>query len=86
MIRQIANLELPLSGVVGNPQARDHYLKGREVAMSPLEKIMPQESVEAEISRLTWAVIDGIATSEDRDRLAELVMYQHGFRRTCGPS
>jgi hypothetical protein len=86
VIRQIENLSLPLSGVVGNPQARDNYLNvtpasGRQGMMSLLEKITPQESVEAEISRLTWAVIDGIATPQDRDRLAELVSYQHEFRR-----
>jgi hypothetical protein len=87
VIRQIENLSLPLSGVVGNPRARDNYLagtslvSGREVMLSPLEKITPQESVEAEISRLTWAVIDGIATPQDRERLAELVSIQHEFRR-----
>lgn len=81
MIRQIENLSLPLSGVVGNPQARANYLNTREVLASPLEKISPQESVEAEISRLTWAVIDGIATPKDRERLAELVSIQHEFRR-----
>ena len=81
MIRQIENLSLPLSGVVGNPQARDNYLISRDVLVSPLEKITPHESVEAEISRLTWAVIDGIATPEDRERLAELVSFQHEFRR-----
>jgi hypothetical protein len=81
VIRQIANLSLPLSGVVGNPQARNSYLNTREVLVSPLENITVQESVEAEISRLTWAVIDGIATTADRERLAELVSYQHEFRR-----
>jgi hypothetical protein len=81
VIRQIENLSLPLSGVVGNPQARDNYLGTREVLLSPLEKITPHESVETEISRLTWAVIDGIATPEDRERLAVLVNLQHEFRR-----
>jgi hypothetical protein len=81
VIRQISDLSLPLSGVVGNPQARDNYLNTRKVLSSPLEKITPLESVEAEISRLTWAVIDGIATTQDRERLAELVSLQHEFRR-----
>jgi hypothetical protein len=86
VIREAANLSLPLSGVVGNPQARNNYLTvtpsmARAVAATPLEKITPQESVEAEISRLTWAVIDGIATPADRDRLSELVNIQHEFRR-----
>ncbi len=81
MIREASNLTLPLSGVVGNPQARSNYLSIREAAATPLAKVTPQESVEAEISRLTWAVIDGIATPGDRERLAELVSLQHEFRR-----
>ena len=48
---------------------------------SPLDKVTPLESVEAEISRLTWAVIDGIATPADRTRLSELVSEQHEYRR-----
>jgi hypothetical protein len=81
VIREASHVSLPLSGVVGNPQARNNYLNTREVIASPLDKITPRESVEAEISRLTWAVIDGIATPADRDRLAELVSLQHEFRR-----
>ena len=81
MIREVSNLSLPLSGVVGNPQARNNYLTTREVVSSPLATVTSQESVEAEISRLTWAVIDGIATPDDRDRLAELVSLQHEYRR-----
>lgn len=82
MIREASNVTLPLSGVVGNPQARINYLSGgRELAATPLAKVTPQESVEAEISRLTWAVIDGIATPADRERLSELVSLQHEFRR-----
>lgn len=81
MIREASNLTLPLSGVVGNPQARANYLNTREVIASPLDKVTPLESVEAEISRLTWAVIDGIATPADRDRLAVLVNEQHSYRR-----
>jgi hypothetical protein len=86
VIREVSNLSLPLSGVVGNPQARNNYLSttpaySREVIASPHDKITPLESVEAEISRLTWAVIDGIATPADRERLSELVSEQHEFRR-----
>jgi hypothetical protein len=51
------------------------------VTASQLATVTPQESVEAEISRLTWAVIDGIATPDDCDRLAELVSLQHEYRR-----
>lgn len=86
VIREASNVTLPLSGVVGNPQTRANYLSsipstGRESIASPLDKITPIESVEAEISRLTWAVIDGIATPADRERLSELVNEQHAFRR-----
>lgn len=85
VIREAANVSLPLSGVVENPQTRANYLAispavSREVLAAPLPVISPQESVEAEISRLTWAVIDGIATSVDRERLLELVSVQHEFR------
>jgi hypothetical protein len=76
VIREVSNISLPLSGVVGNPQARSNYLKTPDVIYSPLEK------VEAEISRLTWAVIDGIASPHDRNRLAELVSLQHEYRRS----
>jgi len=37
---------------------------------------------EAEISRLTWAVIDGKASHEERSRLAELVSAQHEQRHS----
>lgn len=37
--------------------------------------------LEEEISRLTWAVVDGWASREDRDRLAKLVEIQYGSRR-----
>jgi hypothetical protein len=38
------------------------------------------ESVEHEINRLTWSVLDGSATPGDRNRLAELVRAQHSHR------
>lgn len=37
--------------------------------------------IEQEITRLTWAVLDGGATLADRQRLAELVNAQHSQRR-----
>lgn len=40
------------------------------------------ESIESEISNLTWAVLDGCATSEQRKRLAELVSQQHERRES----
>jgi len=39
------------------------------------------ESIEQEITRLTWAVLDGSAALVDRQRLAELVRHQHDMRR-----
>ncbi len=37
--------------------------------------------IEQEITRLTWAVLDGGATLADRQKLAELVNAQHSQRR-----
>ena len=37
--------------------------------------------IEQEITRLTWAVLDGGATLTDRQKLAELVNAQHSQRR-----
>jgi len=51
--------------------------RGQETATSD-EKA--RNDHEAEISRLTWAVIDGKATVEERRRLAELVNAQHEQR------
>ena len=39
------------------------------------------ESIENEISKLTWAVLDGCATNEQRKRLSELVSTQHKRRQ-----
>ena len=39
------------------------------------------ESRESEISRLTWAVLDGSASEQDRERLADLVGAQHEKRQ-----
>lgn len=41
----------------------------------------PVEATEQEINRLTWAVLDGDASIEDRRRLAELVGQQHALRK-----
>ena len=37
--------------------------------------------IEQEITRLTWAVLDGGATLAERQKLAELVNSQHSQRR-----
>ena len=42
------------------------------------------ESVESEINRLTWAVLDGSASPTDRNRLADLVRLQHALRPKSG--
>jgi hypothetical protein len=49
---------------------------------APLGHPVPNsaESVELEINRLTWSVLDGSATQGDRNRLAELVRSQHAQR------
>jgi hypothetical protein len=52
----------------------------RAAALSPGGR-PPVESVEAEINRLTWSVLDGSATASDRARLTELVRSQHLRRR-----
>jgi hypothetical protein len=39
------------------------------------------ETIEAEINRLTWSVLDGSATASDRARLTDLVRSQHLLRR-----
>ena len=50
---------------------------------SPAPVVSPSEArlIEQEITRLTWAVLDGGATLADRQKLAELVNAQHSQRR-----
>jgi len=38
------------------------------------------DNIEGEIARLTWAVLDGSASTADRSQLAELVRTQHSRR------
>ncbi|MEM9352368.1 MAG: hypothetical protein AAGA92_05095 [Planctomycetota bacterium] len=52
---------------------RDQAHKAPEAHQAP-------ESVENEINRLTWSVLDGNATAAQRRRLAELVAEQHNRR------
>ena len=47
---------------------------------SALEPQLTPQMAEEEISRLTWAVLDGTATFAQRERLAELVSTQHEIR------
>jgi hypothetical protein len=50
-------------------------------ARSQTEARADARLIEQEITRLTWAVLDGGATLADRQRLAELVNAQHSQRR-----
>lgn len=51
------------------------------VSQSQSETRADARLIEQEITRLTWAVLDGGATLADRQRLAELVNAQHSQRR-----
>ena len=65
--------------------SRTAALQARSNSQLPVqasaEDVSP-ENVEQEITRLTWAVLDGAASLEDRARLAELVKSQHRPRRS----
>jgi hypothetical protein len=52
-------------------------LRGPALAGAP----STAETIEREINRLTWLVLDGSATTGDRCRLADLVRSQHSLRR-----
>lgn len=70
----------PLEPTFGAPALE--YPRGFHLGSLRMEQGDPvsQESTESEISRLTWAVLDGRATSEERLRLATLVSAQHERR------
>lgn len=53
---------------------------GRVAAASTNAFAGSRDSVEFEIARLTWAVLDGSASPLDRSRLADLVRLQHALR------
>lgn len=76
MIREATPLE-PAFGAPAFEASRDFHLGTSR--RRPLEPVST-ESIENEISRLTWAVLDGRATSEERLRLAALVSSQHERR------
>jgi hypothetical protein len=61
-------------------------LEGRSMPASQLAAAPPMtaELVEREINRLTWSVLDGRASANDRHRLAELVKVQHSLRPRAG--
>jgi hypothetical protein len=53
---------------------------GRIAAASAVAFPARGDSVEYEINRLTWSVLDGSASPSDRSRLADLVRLQHATR------
>ena len=73
MLRAVDSLEF---GPIGAAPFRAQNLKP-----APVQEPLKHESVEAEISRLTWSVLDGSASLSDRQRLATLVNAQHAVRR-----
>lgn len=70
MIREATHLD-PTFGTPALDASRDFNLGATR--MRQVEPVS-HESAESEISRLTWAVLDGRATSEQRLRLAALVL------------
>jgi hypothetical protein len=78
MIREADTLAL---GTLSPP-----YPRAAGPALAPTAEPVPLnapaevETVEQEITRLTWAVLDGSASLHDRQRLAELVNAQHARR------
>ncbi|MCC6492215.1 MAG: hypothetical protein IT424_04260 [Pirellulales bacterium] len=65
-------------GNVPEPHFAAH---GPERGVMMARRPLYDESTEQEINRLTWAVLDGQASLNDRQRLAELVNQQHALRR-----
>jgi hypothetical protein len=74
MLRPVDSLEF---GELRSPPFRAPAIN----PSSPVSLQPAPESVEQEISRLTWTVLDGSASLGDRQRLAELVNEQHARRR-----
>lgn len=77
MIREATPLE-PTFGTPSLEITRDFHLGSARMRQG--EPVSQHESAESEISRLTWAVLDGRATAEQRLRLATLVRAQHERR------
>lgn len=60
--------------------SQSHAATQHEDASSVKQSI---EAIEAEVTHLTWSVMDGVATDADKQRLKELVGRQHQARQTC---
>ena len=80
--------------MIGNPPGQEAHQQRKPMDKGPTDETVyggagPEETVtvgdrirrEAEISRLTWVVLDGKASVADRQRLAKLVSAQHELRR-----
>lgn len=66
------------------PLAGPHFISPatQDAPVAPARPVTAEvETIEQEINRLTWAVLDGNASLADRQRLAELVNRQHILRR-----
>jgi hypothetical protein len=74
MIRETASFEP--SNTTNNSETAQELRTG-----VPQDELAASESMESEISRLTWAVLDGSASEQQRGRLADLVGAQHQRRR-----
>ena len=77
MIREASSFEPPIE----TTGAESEHCLHRDQAQTPQNELTDFESRESEISRLTWAVLDGSASVEERGRLADLVGDQHKRRR-----
>ncbi|TWU25773.1 hypothetical protein Pla144_29850 [Bythopirellula polymerisocia] len=72
MIREMTRVDSDVAVVAGRTLYRTSDFSD--------QKLTPAESLEQEISRLTWAVVDGWASREERNELAALVELQHEYR------
>jgi hypothetical protein len=77
MIRETASFEPSIT--TNNSETAPELRIG--APQVPQDELAASESMESEISRLTWAVLDGSASEQQRDRLADLVGEQHQRRR-----
>jgi hypothetical protein len=77
MFREASSLEPPTEAT-GSESVQHSRTEPVQAKQSDLAAT---ESIESEISRLTWAVLDGSASAEQRGRLAALVGAQHERRR-----
>ena len=77
MIREASSFDSPIESTGADSEHELHA----NLARPPEDVLEASESIETEISRLTWAVLDGSASDEQRGRLADLVGAQHERRR-----